>query len=120
MSGEPPCPTEPGTKLVGVDDRNCRIGEDHPKAKLSDADVELIRELYEPSDGAQPLTMREIAVKFEVSVGQVHNIVTFRQRATYPAGWRRVRVVVAGRERVGGVSDAVRRPVKYEEPGNDA
>ena len=34
-------------KLIGVDEKGYRVGESHPKAKLSDAQVEQIRSLYE-------------------------------------------------------------------------
>ena len=53
-------------------------GEDHPKAKLSDADCEMIRELYgEPGEG---LTYQEIAIKYECSKSTVRDIVKCRTR----------------------------------------
>ena len=36
-----------GKKLIGVDEKGYRIGESHPKARLTDAQVEQIRTLYE-------------------------------------------------------------------------
>jgi hypothetical protein len=37
--------------------------------------------------------VRKIAEKFEISKSQVQRIVTYQQRATYPVGWRRVRLL---------------------------
>jgi hypothetical protein len=86
------------TKLVGVNERGNRVGEDHQSAKLSDEEVELIRELANPSDGAAPMAQRLIAEKFEISRGTVSDIVTFRRRASYPVGFRRVKITVGGRD----------------------
>jgi len=35
------------TRTVGVNELGRRIGEDHPKAKLTDRQVEMIRQLHE-------------------------------------------------------------------------
>lgn len=74
------------TKLVGVDDRGYRVGQDNPNAKLTDHEVDLIRELHEGGG----LSMREIAEKFEVAKSTIVGIVNFNRRASYPTGWRRV------------------------------
>ncbi|MGH9818051.1 MAG: hypothetical protein ACRD6I_18460 [Candidatus Acidiferrales bacterium] len=50
-------------------------GEDHPQAKLSDADVRLVRVLHQADLG-----YKTIARKFEVSPSCVRNIVKGRQR----------------------------------------
>lgn len=91
------------TKLVGVDERGNRVGEDHPRAKLTDHEVDLIRELWE-TRAEWGGSVRKIAEKFEVGKSQIHEIVTFRSRTDYPTGFRRVRVLVAGRERFGTCS----------------
>ena len=53
-------------------------GENHPKAKLSDLDCEMIRELYgEPGEG---LTYQQIADKYECSKSTVRDIVKCRTR----------------------------------------
>lgn len=74
------------TRIVAVNERGDRVGEDHPRAKLTNHEVELIRELYEFGG----ITMRQIAEKFEVAPATICGIVNYRQRATIPAGWRRV------------------------------
>lgn len=52
-----------------------KCGEDHPRAKLSNHEVELLRRLH---DGG--MTQRELAIKFEISPAQVNNLVNYRQR----------------------------------------
>ena len=49
-------------KIVAVNEHGRRIGESHPRAKLTDHEVDLIRELAE-----QGLTHEQIARKFELS-----------------------------------------------------
>lgn len=80
------------TKLVGINDKGYRLGFDHQNAKLTDDDVELIRELrfeYE-------LSYEAIVAKFDdgvtVSKSQVRNICQFRSRAQVPLRWKRVRI----------------------------
>jgi hypothetical protein len=86
--------------MVPVDENNRPIGEAHHRAKLTDAEVDLIRELREPSDGAKPLGVREIAQKFEVAPSTVSDIVNYLKRATTPVGWRRARVMPKAAVRV--------------------
>ncbi len=59
-------------------------GENNPRAKLTDDDVDQMRDLYE-ADRFKPFAIRfwtlpRLAEKFEVSRRQVINIVTYRQR----------------------------------------
>lgn len=79
------------TRLVGVGESGHRVGEDHGRAKLTDHEVELIRQLAESGMGH-----REIAVKFEISRGTVGDIVSFRRRAAYAVRWKRARAYVLG------------------------
>lgn len=52
-----------------------RIGESHHRAKLSDDDVRLIREL-----DREGLSYAEIAEKFEASQWTIRDIATYRTR----------------------------------------
>lgn len=81
----------PETRLVGVGETGHRVGEDHQRAKLTDNEVELIRQLAEGDGKYPPMAYREIAEKFEISKTQVYHIVHFKRRATAPVGWRRAR-----------------------------
>lgn len=51
-------------------------GEKHPRAKLTDAEVDLMRELHEAG-----WTLVELAEVFETSKGHAHDLVTCRRRA---------------------------------------
>ena len=73
-------------RLVPVNDRRRRIGEQHPGAVLSDHEVELVHQLR---DDGMPLA--EIARKMEVSKGCIWKIVSGHRRGQVPAGWVRVR-----------------------------
>lgn len=80
------------TRMVSINDRGDRVGEDHPRARLSDHEVALIRELADPLDGSVPLSHRAIAAKFEISRGTVGDIVSCRRRAVVPSGYKRIAV----------------------------
>lgn len=62
-------------RTVKVNENGRRIGEDHPRAKMTDAEVDLLLELRD--DG---WSYGSLARKFEVSKSQVRNIVQGRQR----------------------------------------
>jgi len=62
-------PVRKGKKL-GI-----RRGQDHGRAKLTDHEVELLRRMQE-----EGCAYRFLAMKFEISIGQVFNIVNYRQR----------------------------------------
>lgn len=64
-------------RLVGVNERGLRVGQDHHRAKITDRDVELIRMLHEAG-----MSYRVIAEKFEVSKMLVCYICTYRRRAS--------------------------------------
>lgn len=68
-------------KLVAVNDAGLRIGEDHPNAKLTDAEVERIRSLHE----AERMSYKLLAEKFEISKGAIAKICRYERRAQYPA-----------------------------------
>lgn len=53
------------------------VGENHARAKLTDADVAEIRRVY--VKGRRP-RLRELAEQFGVSISQIHRIVNGRQR----------------------------------------
>ncbi|WP_245753572.1 helix-turn-helix domain-containing protein [Paraburkholderia sartisoli] len=52
-----------------------RVGQDHQRAKLSDAAVEMIRKLHE-----EGMSYSMIAVKFEISRMQAWRICNYRER----------------------------------------
>jgi FixJ family two-component response regulator len=84
-------------KVVAVDEHGRRVGESHPRAKLTDHEVELIRQLAEGelvrnAQGRfvkQGLTYAEIAAKFDISSETVKSIALYRKRATTVARFKR-------------------------------
>jgi len=64
------------TRVVVVNEAGRRIGESHPRARLTDHEIDLIRELHE-----EGLGYKKIAVKFETSPGHVRSIVKCTKRA---------------------------------------
>lgn len=73
-------------RKVAVNEEGLRIGEDHPNAKLSDADVDLIRDLHEEDC----LTYETLAEKFEVSKWAIGRICRYERRAQTPSSHKRV------------------------------
>lgn len=69
-------------RLVALNDRGCRIGETHPRAKLSDHDVDLVFELRDSG-----MTLAAIAEKLDVTKGTVWKIITGRRRGQTAARW---------------------------------
>ncbi|MGV8955308.1 MAG: hypothetical protein ACOH2M_29700 [Cypionkella sp.] len=72
-------------KLVAVNAHGLRIGEDHPRAKLTDGEVELVRQLNEGGMG-----YGTIALKFEVSKSAVAWICRYERRGQTVAKWKKV------------------------------
>lgn len=72
-------------RMVGVNERGLRVGQDHQRAKLSDAAVELIRALAE-----EGMPHRQIAAKFEVSVRTIDYICSYGRRAQTAVRYRAV------------------------------
>jgi hypothetical protein len=72
-------------RVVGVNDRGLRVGEDHQHAKLTDAECELIRELH-----ATGWSYKKLSGKFEVGKSTIADICKFRRRGQYPVDWREV------------------------------
>jgi transposase len=74
-------------KQIGINERGLRVGEDHQNAKLTDAEVDMIRELHR-----EGLSYKALAVKFEVSKSLVRYIVQFKRRGQVASSWRTVHV----------------------------
>ena len=76
-------------RRVGVNERGRPVGESHAMAKLSDADVELILELWDEGRG---LSYGAIARKFDdevtVSKSHVRDICQGRRRGQQPVRFK--------------------------------
>jgi len=64
------------------------IGQDHHRARLTDAEIDLIVELR-----AEGLTYPQIAEKFEISKGQAHDYFTGRRRGQVATGQKQLDLV---------------------------
>lgn len=64
-------------KIVMVGEGAYRCGEDHPKATISNEDVDLMRELHEEHG----LTVSEIAAKWEKPKSTIRDIVNYKNRS---------------------------------------
>lgn len=71
--------------LVAVNENGVRIGESHPRVRLTDGEVELIRLLHE--DEHEPVGYRRLAAIFEVSKRTIRDICAYRRRAETVAAW---------------------------------
>ncbi|MFJ1253410.1 helix-turn-helix domain-containing protein [Cupriavidus sp. CuC1] len=74
-------------RMVAINDQGLRIGEDHQNAKLTDSDVERIRQLH-----GEGLSYRTLADKFEVSKSLIALICRWERRAQTAKNWRAVHV----------------------------
>ena len=70
--------------MVALNEHGARIGQDHPMAVLSDADVDLVHQLHD-----EGLSIRRIATAMEVSPSQVFRVVSGQQRGQSVARFKR-------------------------------
>lgn len=75
----------PTIRFVPVNDRGLRIGEGHPRARLTDNDVENIRAL-----GETGMRYRLIAEKFEVSKWMIGRICRYERRNQTTFGFKQI------------------------------
>jgi len=73
--------------IVTLNDAGRRIGQDHPKAKLTDHEVEMIRQLHDEGWG-----YRRLARVFEVSRTCIAELCRYENRAQIVARFRTVRL----------------------------
>lgn len=92
------------TKVIGVNDRGNPVGQYHRLAKLSDAEVDLIRDLYEED----LIGLGSLAKTFGVSKETIADIVKYRRRVSTIMDWRRVEDKAA-RRKAKREKDKVRR-----------
>jgi len=65
-----------------------RIGEDHPNARLTDEQIDRIRDLHEDHD----LKYSQLAEMYGVSKSMIAGVCQYRRRAQTPFGWKRLEV----------------------------
>lgn len=70
--------------IIPVDERGNALGEYHHRAKLSDEEVEQIRDLHD----AGVMGYKRLARVYDVSPVTIRDVVTYRSRSTTIAGYR--------------------------------
>ena len=85
-------------KIVALNERGARIGEDHPRAKLTNHEVDLIRALGEERDasGRRLFGRVKLAAKFEVSRWTIQSILDGESRCQLPMQYKTLRGVNGG------------------------
>lgn len=74
------------TKLVAIGEKGRWIGEDHPKAKLSNEDIDKVFEYREKG-----WSYMMIAKKFKVSRESIKSICQGRTRCQWPVRFKKVK-----------------------------
>ncbi|MHB1430172.1 MAG: hypothetical protein ACYC5U_11700 [Rhodocyclaceae bacterium] len=70
---------------VAVNERGLRIGEDHPNAKYTNGEIEMVLSLRDEGK-----SYGEICRLVEMPKSTVRNIIKGQRRCQYPAAWKRV------------------------------
>lgn len=73
-------------RVVGVNEKGLRVGEDHQRAVLSDRDVALMRDLHENHGWGY----KRLSAKFECGRTTVRKICKYQMRAQAVHGHRTV------------------------------
>lgn len=77
-----------------MNEKGYRVGESHQLAKLSNNDVDLIRQLH------PALSYREIAQKFDVHKSTIQKIISCESRGQFADNWKTITEVDMRIERV--------------------
>nr|WP_319396118.1 helix-turn-helix domain-containing protein [uncultured Desulfobacter sp.] len=83
-------------KKIAVNEDGRRIGESHPMAKLTDCEVERLRQIREESG----MTYRELAKKFGISYSSVQKICTYLRRAEWSVRYKLVPILTKNERKV--------------------
>lgn len=73
-------------RMVGVNERGLRVGEDHQNARLTDYEVELMREMHEK----EKVGYKRLARMFELNKRTVVKICKYQVRNQVAATFRAV------------------------------
>ena len=73
-------------KTVALNEYGRRIGQSHPRSKLTDEQVDRIRDLNEDHD----LSYTQLAEMFQVPKTTIASICQYARRAQTPFGWKRL------------------------------
>lgn len=74
------------TRMIAVNEHGKRIGEDHQHAKLTNEQVDRIRDLHEDYG----LKYSQLAEMYGVSKSMIAGVCQYRRRAQTPFGWKKL------------------------------
>lgn len=72
------------SRSIGVNGRGNRVGETHHRAKLTDHEINLMRDLWEEGE----ITTPELAEKFDVSPAYAWYVTRYRRRVQHVEKWK--------------------------------
>lgn len=72
-------------RLVAVNERGIRVGEDHPRARYTDGEVNMVLSLRD-----EGMSYDQIARLVEMPKGTVRDFCKFRRRAQPATAWKEV------------------------------
>ena len=75
---------------IAINERGHRVGESHPKAALTDAEVDMIRRLHSQEGMSYP----KIAEKFEVSEHAIGRICRYERRTEVAVRVKLIEVMI--------------------------
>ena len=75
-------------KRVPVNEYGKRIGEGHPRARLTDEQIDRIRDLHEDHN----LTYLQLSEMYSVPRTTIASICQYARRAQTPFGWKKLEV----------------------------
>ena len=75
-------------KLVAVNEQGKRVGEDHPNARYTNAEIEMVLSLRDEGFG-----YKRIAKMCDMPIRTVRTICNGQRRCQCPTAWKRVRVL---------------------------
>jgi hypothetical protein len=78
-------------KKVPVNEYGKRIGEGHPRSRLTDEQIDRIRDLHEDHN----LTYLQLGEMYSVPRTTIASICQYARRAQTPFGWKRLQVETA-------------------------
>ena len=76
------------SKMIAVNELGRRIGEDHQHARLTNEQVDRIRDLHE----LHGLKYSQLAEMFQVSKSMIAGVCQYRRRAQTPFGRKKLEV----------------------------
>ncbi|WP_288076436.1 hypothetical protein [Pseudomonas sp.] len=76
-----------GKRIVAINEKGNRIGQNHPRARFTDDQVDRIRDLHEDHG----MTYDQLSALFQCHKQTIASICQYRTRAQTPFGWKELK-----------------------------